>query len=60
MFGNARRDFGGVVFQSFHLFQASYFGIINQSMAYRVFSKESLSVQCRLEVFHRFHYFYYV
>lgn len=36
-------DFGRVAFQSFILFQSSYSAVIDQSMAYGVFSKEPVS-----------------
>lgn len=35
--------FGRAAFQSFILFQSSYFAVIDQSMAYGVFSREPVS-----------------
>lgn len=37
----------------------SFSVILDQSMVYRMFSKD-LSAQCCLQVFHNFHYFYYI
>lgn len=57
--GNAHR-FHWSCISILPFFQSSYFAIVVQSMAYGAFSKDSLSAQCCLQVFHRFHYFYYI